>query len=211
MHRTYDLQVVSKQFLSDGVQDKINEKKDRKAQMEIYLEELNKQIPEYKEEQATVLRISAKYGSFLKNVAMIPYNDALGDYLDMVIDQENQKDKAIKDPNLVANLMASRKAYDEEKRILDDAMGIATDHQLTNPDEIRLLQNELFQLKHFGHSLKNIFMQIEQNKKKMAQHAYEEVPIPVQRRQRKKKWRNWPSNNIFEYGRIIMQSFWYQN
>ena len=206
MHRTYDLQVVSKQFLSDGVQDKIKEKKDKKAQMEIFMEELNRQIPEYKEEQATVLRISAKYGSFLKNVAMLPYNDALGDYLDMVIDQENQKDKAIRDPALVASLMTSRKAYDEEKRILDDAMGIDTGLQVTNPDEIKLLQNELFQLKHFGQSLKNIFMQIEQNKKKMAQHAYEEVPIPVQKRQRKKKWTGWFNNPITEYGRVIIRS-----
>ena len=146
MHRTYDLQVISKKFLSDGVQEKINQKEDSKAQMEIYLAELNRQIPEYKWEQKEVLRISAKYGSFLKNVAIIPYNDALGDYLDMVIDQENQKDKAIRDANLLASLMTSRKSYDEEKRILEDAMGIAAGDQVTTPDEIKLLQKELFQL-----------------------------------------------------------------
>ena len=177
--------------------------------MEIYLAELNRQIPEYKWEQKEVLRISAKYGSFLKNVAIIPYNDALGDYLDMVIDQENQKDKAIRDANLLASLMTSRKSYDEEKRILEDAMGIAAGDQVTTPDEIKLLQKELFQLKHFGNSLKNIFLQIENNKKKMAQHSYEEVPIPVQRRQRKKKWKN---NNIvvkgWEYGNILLQTVW---
>ena len=209
MHRTYDLQVISKKFLSDGVQEKINQKEDSKAQMEIYLAELNRQIPEYKWEQKEVLRISAKYGSFLKNVAIIPYNDALGDYLDMVIDQENQKDKAIRDANLLASLMTSRKSYDEEKRILEDAMGIAAGDQVTTPDEIKLLQKELFQLKHFGNSLKNIFLQIENNKKKMAQHSYEEVPIPVQRRQRKKKWKN---NNIvvkgWEYGKILLQTVW---
>ena len=170
--------------------------------MEIYLAELNRQIPEYKWEQKEVLRISAKYGSFLKNVAIIPYNDALGDYLDMVIDQENQKDKAIRDANLLASLMTSRKSY-------DDAMGIAAGDQVTTPDEIKLLQKELFQLKHFGNSLKNIFLQIENNKKKMAQHSYEEVPIPVQRRERKKTWKN---NNIvvkgLEYGKILLQSVW---
>ena len=111
----------------------------------------------------------------------------------MVIDQENQKDKAIRDANLLASLITSRKSYDEEKRILEDAMGIAAGDQVTTPDEIKLLQKELFQLKHFGNSLKKIILQTENNKKKMAQHSYEEVPIPVQRRQRKKKWKN---NNI---------------
>ena len=115
MHRTYDLQVISKKFLSDGVQAKIDEKQDKKAQMEIYLAELNRLLPEFKHEQNEVLRISAKYGSFLKNVAIIPYNDALGDYLDMIIDQETQKYKTIRDPNLIASLKKSRKSYEEEK------------------------------------------------------------------------------------------------
>ena len=38
---------------------------------------------EFKLEQKEVMMISATYGAYLKDVAILPYNDALGDYLDM--------------------------------------------------------------------------------------------------------------------------------
>ena len=59
----------------------------------------------------------------------------------MNIDQETHKDKTIRDPNLIASFKKSRKSYEAEA------------DQVTTPNEIKLLQNEVFQLKHFGQSL----------------------------------------------------------
>ena len=64
---------------------------------------------EFKLEQKEVMRISATYGAYLKDVAILPYNDALGDYLDMIIDQEDQKDNSIRDQALIDNLRVSRR------------------------------------------------------------------------------------------------------
>ena len=91
MHRTYDLQLVSRQFISEAVQKKIMAKKNAKAKMKQFSRVYTELVAQLEFEQREVLRVSATYGSFLREVAILPYNDALGDYLDMTIEQEDQK------------------------------------------------------------------------------------------------------------------------
>ena len=115
MHRTYDLVTVKRQFISEAVQRKIAEKRNATARMLAAKTVFNQLEREFKLEQKEVMRISATYGAYLKDVAIFPYNDALGDYLYMIIDQEDQKDNSIRDQTLIDNLRVSRRAYEEEK------------------------------------------------------------------------------------------------
>ena len=169
MHRTYDLVTVKRSFISEEVQRKINEKKDVKSRMEAAVNEMINLVNEFETEQAEILRVSVTYGSFLKDAAMIPYNDALGDYLDMTIEQEEGKQPLLRDQDLINRLYLSKKAYEEEKAVIQHALqsqepGQGTGFRFT-PKRIEELQEDLFKMKHFGQSLRNIFFSIDRGNK----------------------------------------------
>jgi len=163
MHRTYDLVTVKRSFISVEVQMKIKEKKDAKGRMEAAVAEMTNLVKEFETEQKEVLRVSATYGSFLKDAAMIPYNDALGDYLDMTIKQEEEKQPRLRDQDLINRLHKSKRAYEEEKAVIENALrqsGNRTGFRFT-PEQIEQLQKDLFKMKHFGGSLRSIFYNID--------------------------------------------------
>ena len=100
---------------------------------------------------------------------MIPYNDALGDYLDMTIEQEEGKQPLLRDQDLINRLYLSKKAYEEEKAVIQNALqsqepGQGTGFRFT-PKQIEELQEDLFKMKHFGQSLRNIFFSIDRGNK----------------------------------------------
>ena len=163
MHRTYDLVTVKRSFISAEVQAKIKEKKDAKSKNEAAVSEMNKLVKEFETEQKEVLRISATYGSFLKDAALIPYNDALGDYLDMTIKQEEEKPALLRDQDMINRLYQSKRAYEEEKAVIERALeGSPTRIGFRfTPAQVEQLQKDLFKMKHFGSSLRNIFFSIE--------------------------------------------------
>ena len=161
MHRTYDLVTVKRSFISVEVQEKIKEKKDAKSRMEAAVNEMINLVNEFEAEQKEVLRISATYGSFLKDAAMIPYNDALGDYLDMTIQQEEEKEPRLRDKDLINRLHKSKMAYEEEKSVIEYAFRQSGNRIGLTPEQIEQLQEDLFKMKHFGLSLRNIFWNID--------------------------------------------------
>ena len=164
MHRTYDLVTVKRSFISVEVQEKIKEKKDAKSRMEAAVNELINLVNEFEAEQKVVLRVCVNYGSFLRDAAMIPYNDALGDYLDMTIQQEEEKQPALRDQDLINRLQKSKRAYEEEKAVIENALQESGNRSIGlrfTPEQIEKLQEELFKMKHFGQSLRNIFWNID--------------------------------------------------
>ena len=163
MHRTYDLVTVKRSFISVEVQRKIKEKKDVKSRNEAYVDEMNNLVKEFETEQREVLTVSATYASFLKDAAMIPYNDALGDYLDMTIQQEEEKPPLLRDNALINRLYKSKSVYEEEKAVIEDALrnsGSSPGFRFS-PEEIQQLQRRVFGMKHFGPSLRSIFHSID--------------------------------------------------
>ena len=68
-----------------------------------------------------------------------------------------------RDQDFINNLYMSKKAYEEEKAVIENALkdsGARTGLTVT-PEEIEQLQEDLFKMKHFGQSLKNIFYSID--------------------------------------------------
>ena len=174
MHRTYDLVTVKRSFISEEVQRKIQDKKDAKSRMEAAVNEMINLVNEFETEQAKVYKVNVTYGSFLKDAAMIPYNDAIGDYLDMTIKQEEEKQPLLRDPDLINRLHLSKKAYEEEKAVIENALahqepGQGTGFSLT-PKQMEELQEDLFKMKHFGQSLKNIFYSIKRGDRANYEH-----------------------------------------
>ena len=183
MHRTYDLVTVRRSFISAEVQAKIMEKKDTKSKNEAAVYEMNKLVKEFETEQKEVLRISATYGSFLKDAALIPYNDAVGDYLDMTIKQEEEKPAILRDPDMINKLNQSKRAYEEEKAVIERALEGSPNRSglRFTPAQVEQLQKDLFKMKHFGSSLRNIFFSIERGHRMVFEQrkvVYNNMKVP---------------------------------
>ena len=96
MHLRYELIQVTKPIISKAVQGRMAEVKTEKEKMLIYKKELDDKIREFQKEHDDILQMSAQFGAFLKKNAIIPYNDAVADYLDFYIQEERQKDARIR-------------------------------------------------------------------------------------------------------------------
>ncbi|XP_028397642.1 uncharacterized protein LOC114521398 [Dendronephthya gigantea] len=178
MHLTYTLEKVSKQFISKDVQKKILAKKTEKERKEEYQAFIDGMLNELQNEEKLIMQVSAKYGAFLKDNALIPYNDAVGDYLDLAIKEAKESPKISRDAELLERLKKLRSAYEKEKQILDEAMATGIS---TTSEQVIQLQNELFNLKHFGKSLKKIFDEISIDQSSRSLQFRETVALMPQR------------------------------
>ena len=190
MHMTYDLEEFPKEFLSPEVQAQINAKKSAKETKEAFKKAIDTKIEELKEEERIIMKTSAKYGSFLKANALIPYNDAVGDYLEMSIEQERNKVSAIRNDTLLATMEDMKRQYEHERRILDNAIGTDNDQNIHTPEEVKKLQDELFRLKHMGQTLKDLFsgISIAHSARNI---AFEEKTAPTPQKSKKKTNKSW--------------------
>ena len=157
MHITYSTEIFRENFLSQDVQDQINQKNSIKEQKEAFKQAIDIKIAELAKEENIIMKTSAKYGSFLKVNAIIPYNDAVEDYLDMCIEQEGNKPHAIRNATLLSTLEDMKRQYVKERKILDAAIDTDTGENIHSPEEVMELQRELFNLKHMGRTLKDLF------------------------------------------------------
>ena len=157
MHITYDTKIFAVEFLDKTVQEQIYQKKSAKEQKEAFKRAIETKNTELMEEEKIIMKTSAKYGSFLKANAIIPYNDAVEDYLDMCIDQERNKAREIRNDALLSTMEDMRRQYQEERKILDGAIGSGGAENIHTAEDVMKLQEELFRLKHMGKTLKDLF------------------------------------------------------
>ena len=187
MHITYSTEIFKEDFLSQDVQDQINQKNSIKAQKEAFKQAVDAKNDELMKEEKIIMKTSAKYGSFLKANAIIAYNDAVGDYLDMCIEQERNKPQAIRNDTLLTTLEDMKRQYVKERKILDEAIDTDTGENIHSPEEVMKLQRELFDLKHMGKTLKDLFdgISISHSARNI---SFQEKTAPI--RQNRKRRRN---------------------
>ena len=87
MHMTYDLIQVPFEKFNDEVNNKLNDNRDEKKTKEHRIKTLDDIIRNMKVEKMKLFESSAKFGSFLKQNAILPYNDAVLEYFKMSISQ----------------------------------------------------------------------------------------------------------------------------
>ncbi|XP_038059651.1 uncharacterized protein LOC119730712 [Patiria miniata] len=187
---SYDIEVYAKEFLSEGVQSQINQKKSAKETKEAIKEAIETKNAELMEEEEIIMKTSAKYGSFLKANALILYNDAVGDCLDMSIKEEGDKPKEKRNDTLLTTMKEMKAQYEQERRILDKAIKEGGGENIHTPEEVMKLQEELFDLKHMGQTLKDLFdgISIAHSARNM---AFKETIVPTPQNCKKKGEKNW--------------------
>ena len=154
MHMTYTTTIREKTFLSDNVQEEINKITEMKGKKEALTRELEKQMKENVEERDFIYTCASHFGAFLKQNAIILYNDVFSDYLDMLINEEEDKENEIRDDERIKQLRKEKVSYEEKKKVIieltSEELSEGT-HVIQKILEMKVL---LCALKHSGKTLK---------------------------------------------------------
>lgn len=141
--------------MSDDAQTKIMQKSDLKAKKETFIAELEASIKELEEEKKFIYECASFFGVFLKENAMIAYNDSFGEYLDMLIKEEQSKEKQIRDDKKIDQLKNDKITYEQKKKIIVENINSVpgSKSQGLPIEKIYEMRNKLCSLKHNGETL----------------------------------------------------------
>jgi len=179
MHRTYDMLKVRKDFLSPATQEKINRATTEKQKAELKRLEFENLVTELQDEDNEIREIAAEFAAFLKTYAVIPFNDAMGAYIETQIKDEEAK--ARPDRSTIEELRTRKNEYERRKEILTKAMCEAknTDAgKFQAADKIKRLEQKAYSLKHFGGKMKTAIEGINTSKAQMPQFHHGTTPKP---------------------------------
>ena len=154
--KDYEYVGQSRERHSSKIQAEIKQKTSVKEQKEALIRELEKRIKENKEEREFIYKCASHFGAFLKQNAMIPYNDSFSDYLDMLIKEEEAKEKMIRDDIGIKQLKDDKIAYEEMKKTIIKQISSPahSDGMVIQIDMLYKMKDQLCSLKHNGKALK---------------------------------------------------------
>lgn len=104
LHINYNQQLEETSVIDETTQRLLSETRDRKEQKEILLGQCDRRVLELRAQQERITKISAKFGTFLRNNCIIVYNDALIDYLNYEIKLAKQEAEVSSDRSRVDRL-----------------------------------------------------------------------------------------------------------
>jgi len=150
MHITYSSHTVTKQ-VKDSSTEKLLDEKDGviKAKQKL-LDDVDKRVQGLQDEITTITTVSSKFGIFLKQNAITPYNDALNEYLELLIRQEKDKVAAGGDRKTLDGYQNMLERYKQERKILEDSMTSNSRAQSLSTAEIKKLIESLYNLPFSG-------------------------------------------------------------
>ena len=156
MHITYKTSLVEREFLTKEAQRIIMEKEDMKSRQEACIATLRLQSEEYEKEKDFIYECASFFGIFLKNHAMIPYNDSFGDYVDMLIKDEEAKQEEIRDDKKISKLKEEKEAYEIKKEFIKGTISSSSEgkFETSHLEAITARKENLCSLKHNGRILR---------------------------------------------------------
>ena len=148
-------------------------------------------IEEYEAEHKAIQEAAAKFGLWLRDNSITPYNDATLAYLDVLIKQEEAKANAGYNDEKLRSLRKDYEKHQELVSVLEGSMTHDTNYRPLDPQSIARLANDLYKLKHFGKMLENVKLTI------AAAHegTYRERPHHVHNKTSSRSWN--PLSAIF--------------
>lgn len=154
IHLTYEQKRVTKRELNVSTQVEVDKELSVKREKEKTVEKLENKIKTFEAEQDIIVRVSAKFGLFLKENAIVVYNDSVEEYLLYLIEVEKEKPaKTDEDRELLKNLEQTLECYRSEVQILAK---VSDENQTEIPtvDEILKLEQQLYSLNLTGEDIK---------------------------------------------------------
>ncbi|KAK5656078.1 hypothetical protein OQA88_5217 [Cercophora sp. LCS_1] len=221
LHVLYELEEYSTTVTDTEVQRLLAENVSDIALKTKAMEVLEKRVEEYKDEHRQIQEAAARFGLFLKENSITPYNDATLDYLDYLLRNEETKVKMEGGPDrrkLVA-LQEERRKHIELVQVLSKdwerargasagaGTGAGPSRGVLDERQVDALVTSLYGLKHFGRTLQHVKNTIAS----AHQATYRERPYRVHNGPRPKElaagsialplsgwsWKNRPDKNAF--------------
>ncbi|CAG8717806.1 21114_t:CDS:1 [Dentiscutata erythropus] len=160
MHITYDFDYKTRHVVDKSVEKQISDKKSFQEARQSALESCEKLRRQLESEQKKIAEINICFAKFLRQSAIATFNDSYADYLDHFIREEKIKKAA--DPlnyndAIFEGLEKTKREYLEKIKIIKEA--IATNdpsEYVITPEDIKKYENDLYNLKINGVSLKKM-------------------------------------------------------
>ena len=157
MHITYDCTEVERRIVDENVERQIMAKATSIETTEQHLQSIQDRINTLETEKCQVAKVSAKFGCFLKHNAIAPFNDAICDYLNHLIQVEKGKVSVGGDSSRLEWLNNTKSMYEEEMKILEQAINDQTSSaHVPTSEEIKRLYDDLCHLQITGPMLKKV-------------------------------------------------------
>jgi GTPase SAR1 family protein len=142
MHIYKNTRIEETQRTNVDVSKKIDNIEDAQKERQKTITYLSNECTELNSEKEIIINITAKFANFLKNNAIVPFNDSFKDYLEHLIENEKTlTQKGSKNKENIENLEKMVAAYDEQKRILDNAFRTNVSlSQITTEDVFEMIK-----------------------------------------------------------------------
>lgn len=175
---TYTQEPVETNEINKDVENEIHDKETAKAIVEKFKKQLEENTQKYQEEEKIIMQTSFKFGKFLKENAISPFNDSFQDYLLYLINQEEKKKKTGQtDYNLLEKYYKMITRYADEKEIFEKSMRDANIEGNLTQDDIMKLEKELYDLELTGKQIKEIASTSLESNRNIQTFTEKHVPI----------------------------------
>lgn len=178
LHMLYELEPETVTAIDTAIEQKLKTHATDITLRETALTQHERRITEYKEERETIRDAAAKFGVFLRKYSIAPYNDALIAYLDYMIKEEQVKVQAGGNDKRLRSLSEERHKHTEAIEVITRNMNSKANWDDLREGAIDRLVQQLYKLKHFGTTLKDM----KQNIATAHQATYREIPYTVRRK-----------------------------
>lgn len=177
LHVLYELKEKTETVKDKGIETQLKKHADDVTLRQTGITQLKQRVSEYQQELETIRTAAAKFGVFLKKFSITPVNDALLEYLDFLIKEEQAKVQAGGKDKKLRTLVEDRRQHEQAIALLTRTMNSEADwNDLTDGGIDRIVQ-QLYSLKHFGDNLKNL----KQGITTAHEGTYRERPYAVRR------------------------------
>lgn len=152
-HRTFKTKCFTKkkeEIVNENIQKKIGNNFVAKQAAEEMIKLLEIRSQDYRNKQQVITKSIAKFANFLKNNAIIYYNDSFKDYLELFIEYEMWMNNGNDSEGNIYKLRKTLKACEEEKQILENAINAIS---LSNSSE-NFKSKDVFETLYMLHKLK---------------------------------------------------------
>ncbi|KAL9616705.1 MAG: hypothetical protein Q9160_008458 [Pyrenula sp. 1 TL-2023] len=159
LHFLYELETYKTTIEDLGIKQQLKEHASDLELKKAAVENRKALIEEYRLEHVAIQLAAAKFGLFMKENSILPYNDATVAYLDVLIDAEQAKIDAgggDKHKNTLKALHDDKKRHLEIVGVLENSMQARGASKAIDQHEVDQIVTQLYNLKYFGQELENL-------------------------------------------------------
>lgn len=175
MHIYYMTKVVEAKHKDDVIEKNINSKEIALMRTNELIDKIRKRKLEMEREHSVIVKVTAYCGHFMRVNAITSFNDSYKHYIEYLIDREKSQGENC-DILAVRHLEKLLNEYDQTLKTLDEASNaykkLNNNTAFLKPNDIQKEIESLFNLKHFGAKIKEMYSSQKTAHKK--EHEYTE-------------------------------------